>query len=365
MSEKRGPGVALQIEAVSHAYGKAPVLSGVTLTCEPGQFVALVGPSGGGKTTLLNVVAGFVRPRQGRIWFDGKDVTGVAVHGRNLGVVFQSYALFPHMTALENVMFPLAARRVPRADSLRRAQAALEAVGLGDKAGSRPGALSGGQQQRVGLARAIVHRPGLLLMDEPMGALERSLRATLQEEIRRVHDEYGMTVLYVTHDPTEALLLADVIAVVRDGRLEQAGRPREVWDRPVNSFVARALGECNIITGMVKRPGSFVSTTGAGPFASSGGDGSAVQKQAVLLVRPESVRLNVDVAAEGLGPGWNTCVGSVERIDFAGNVRRVYTKVSGVGTVVSAELSCSSPELSVGDAVRVEWRVADCLVVNE
>lgn len=365
MLERKNFGVALEIEAVSHSFGDTPVLRGVSLSCSPGQFVALVGPSGGGKTTLLNVVAGFVRPLSGRVLFDGRDVTRTAVHRRNLGVVFQSYALFPHMTALQNVMFPLEERKVLREERVRRAKEALEAVGLGEKAGSRPGELSGGQQQRVGLARAIVHRPGLLLMDEPMGALEQSLRSTLQEEIRRVHVEYGVTVLYVTHDPREALLLADVVAVVRSGRLEQAGPPLELWERPANSFVARALGECNLIAGKVDAAGSFVANGGLGPFATSCLDRGAARKQALLLVRPESVKVDLDVSAAEPGPECNSCLGTVVRTDFAGATRRAHVSVDGLGTLVSTALSSAAADLRTGDLARVQWRRQDCLTVDE
>lgn len=365
MSEKKRFGVALEIEAVSHSFGDTPVLRGVSLSCGPGKFVALVGPSGGGKTTLLNVVAGFVRPLSGRVLFDGTDVTHTAVHRRNLGVVFQSYALFPHMTALENVMFPLEERKVPREERAVRAKDALEAVGLGEKAGSRPGQLSGGQQQRVGLARAIVHRPGLLLMDEPMGALEQSLRSTLQEEIRRVHLEYGVTVLYVTHDPREALLLADVVAVVRSGRLEQAGPPLELWQRPVNSFVARALGECNVIAGKVDMAGSFVARGGLGPLATSVSNRPSAQRESLLLVRPESLKVDLAVSAGVARPDCNSCVGTVGRVDFAGATRRAHVSVEGLGTLVSTELSSAAAELRKGDLARVQWRIEDCLTVDE
>ncbi|MHB8395232.1 MAG: ABC transporter ATP-binding protein [Candidatus Dormibacteria bacterium] len=366
MPNSSGRGVGLELRCVSHAYGKSVVLDRLSLSCEPGQFVAVVGPSGGGKTTLLNVVAGFVEPQEGHVLFDGMDVTGVPVHKRNLGVVFQSYALFPNMSALENVMFPLVERKVVRGERESRAMKALELVGLAERAAYRPGQLSGGQQQRVGLARAIVHRPGLLLMDEPMGALEPSLRVTLQEEIRRIHREFGVTVIYVTHDPQEALELADLVAVVDKGRVGQIGLPAEVWTRPTTRFVARALGECNVIPGRLEGLRTFVPDGGSVPYDVRPRPDLSGGSSAWLLVRPERMRLQACDETEAAEIGGNGFVGTVERVDFGGNTRRVHVvRGEGLETVVVTQLGAEGFGREVGGRVMVRWKAEDCWVVGE
>ena len=233
------PGCTVTIRAIAKSYGSSvPALDGVSLDIRDGEFVTLLGASGSGKTTTLMIVAGFTPPDAGDVLLDGHSIISLPPERRGIGVVFQNYALFPHMTAVRNVAFPLRMRAVPRRKALARAEAALERVGLGGFGSRLPSQLSGGQQQRVALARALVFEPGLLLMDEPLGALDRALREQMKAEIRRLHRELGITIVYVTHDQEEALTLSDRIALMHRGRIVQIGTPADLYDRPTNAFVA-------------------------------------------------------------------------------------------------------------------------------
>jgi putative spermidine/putrescine transport system ATP-binding protein len=235
------------IADVAVRLGSVQALDGVDLTAEPGQFVALLGPSGSGKTTTLNVLAGFVKPDRGTVAFDAQDMTAVPPHRRDLGIVFQSYALFPHMSVAQNVAFPLRMRNVPRDERGKRINETLDLVGLGKEAGRSVATLSGGQKQRVALARAIVFEPRLMLLDEPLAALDKQLRDQMQLELRRLQRRVGITTIAVTHDQVEALTMADVVAVMRDGHVEQVGPPQDVYLRPATLFVATFLGEANLV----------------------------------------------------------------------------------------------------------------------
>jgi putative spermidine/putrescine transport system ATP-binding protein len=283
---------SIRIERVAKRYGAVHALTGVDLEVRRGEFLTLLGPSGSGKTTLLNLIAGFQQPDDGRIQVDGREVTHLPAHARGFGMVFQSYALFPHMTVAENVAYPLRMRGVARALREELVARYLSMVELEDLGQRYPPQLSGGQQQRVALARALVFEPPVLLMDEPLGALDRRLRQSLQFEIKRIHQELGATVLYVTHDQEEALAMSDRVAVMRDGRIEQSGAPRAVYEEPETTFVASFLGETNLLEVEV------VAGNGAGstvchkasdqrfdlPFAVHG-------SQATVSIRPESLRL--------------------------------------------------------------------------
>ncbi|MCR8548394.1 ABC transporter ATP-binding protein [Salipiger sp. P9] len=238
-----GVGKSVEITALRKTYGKHVVLDDVSLTLQRGEFLAILGASGSGKSTLLMALAGFVEADSGSIRLDGRDITHLPANKRGFGVMFQNYALFPHMTVLENILYPLKLRRVPRPEAVERAMAALATVKLDHLAARRIDALSGGQRQRVALARAIVYEPEILLMDEPLSALDKSLREEMQIEIRELHEKLGITTLYVTHDQREALTIADRVAVMRDGRFEQIAPPEEIYRRPSSAFVAEFLGE--------------------------------------------------------------------------------------------------------------------------
>jgi ABC-type Fe3+/spermidine/putrescine transport system ATPase subunit len=226
-------------------------LDGIDLEVKPAEFLTILGPSGSGKTTLLKIVAGFELPEAGDVLLGGEDVTFTAPAGRNVGMVFQNYALFPHMDARRNIAFPLEVRRLPRAEIDRRVAATLALVDLAGYEGRLPRQLSGGQQQRVALARAIVFDPQLLLLDEPFGALDRKLREAMQLEVRRLQRRLGLTTVFITHDQEEALILSDRIAVMNHGRIQQAGAPRELYERPANAFVADFVGESNLLFGRI------------------------------------------------------------------------------------------------------------------
>lgn len=237
----------VRLDDITKRFGRNTVVNGVSLDIRSGEMMFLLGPSGCGKTTVLRVVAGFLEPEGGRVTFGGRVMNGVAPQKRNTALVFQNYAVWPHMSLFENVAFGLRARKVPAAELRRRVGEAIEMVRLDGFERRRPGQLSGGQQQRVALARAIVVNPDLLLFDEPLSNLDARLRVEMRAEIRRLHGERGITSLYVTHDQEEALTLADRIAVMREGRIEQVGAPREIYDRPTNAFVASFMGEINLV----------------------------------------------------------------------------------------------------------------------
>ncbi len=235
------------IEAATKRYGEVLALNEVSLDIAPGEFVSLLGPSGSGKTTLLGILGGFVQPSSGRVWLGKRDITYTPPHQRDIGIVFQSYALFPHMSVGENVSFPLRARRHPKAGWAAKVAEALAMVALSGYENRGIGQLSGGQRQRVALARAMVFEPKLILMDEPLSALDKQLRETMQIELRRLHRKLGATIVYVTHDQREALTMSDRVAVMRDGKLVQIDTPERLYDRPCNAFVANFIGEATLL----------------------------------------------------------------------------------------------------------------------
>jgi len=285
---------ALTIEKVEKRFGERVALDSVSVEVRPGELFFLLGPSGCGKTTLLRCVAGLCRPDTGRIWLDGMDITTRPAYQRGTAMVFQSYALWPHMTVLENVAFALRALRRPAAEARRRAMEMLERVRLADRADARPDELSGGQQQRVALARALAAEPRCLLLDEPLSNLDAQLRIELRGEIRRLCREAGLTTLYVTHDQKEAMAIADRLAVLRSGRLEQWGTPEEVYARPANRFVAGFLGAANFLEGrVIARSGEAVQVeTAIGLVrANSASAPVAPGDMVTLCVRPEACRI--------------------------------------------------------------------------
>jgi putative spermidine/putrescine transport system ATP-binding protein len=282
---------ALSLRALSKSYlaGQNAVDS-IDLEIEPGEFVSFLGPSGSGKTTTLMMIAGFAKPSSGEIAIGGRKIDSVEPYDRNIGMVFQNYALFPHMNVTDNVGFPLRMRHVPKAQAAKRVADALAMVGLADFSDRKPAELSGGQQQRVALARALVFEPDVVLLDEPLGALDKALREQMQIELKRIHRELGVTMVYVTHDQGEAMAMSDRIAVFNRGRIEQVGSPSEVYAKPQTRFVASFIGDSNLIDGVVGRDGS-VELAGFGPAAAIGSD-LASGTRVDVLVRPEIIRLS-------------------------------------------------------------------------
>jgi putative spermidine/putrescine transport system ATP-binding protein len=322
-----GAGTAIDIHGVVKRYKDNTAVDDVTLHVRQGEFLTLLGASGSGKSTLLNILAGFVEPSAGRIELGGRDITAVPPHKRGLGMVFQHYALFPHMSVWDNVAFPLRRRKVARAEVERRVQQALDLVELGALARRRPAQLSGGQQQRVALARAIVFQPQALLMDEPLGALDKRLREQLQLEIKHLHQDLGTTFVFVTHDQEEALTMSDRIAVLRNGKLVQVGTPEDLYERPCNLYVARFLGESNVFSGDSDGE-RFVDASTRAAFAV----GRAATGASALVVRPEDLQLT---AEGGDVPGAHNAVsGVVREVVYLGSGLRIEVALPDGRTVV-------------------------------
>jgi putative spermidine/putrescine transport system ATP-binding protein len=343
-------GSAVRLEALHRSYGDVHALDGLTLDVAPGAMVALLGPSGCGKTTALRALAGLEEVDSGRVLVAGRDLTDVPASKRDMGMVFQAYSLFPHLTALENVAFGLRMRRVGAGERRRRAGEALELVGLSALAHRYAGEMSGGQQQRVALARALAIRPRVLLLDEPLSALDARVRTQLREEIRRIQLEVGTTAVFVTHDQEEALAVADEVGVMRAGRLEQIGVPRDVYERPATPFVAEFVGLTSRVAATV-REGQAVSVAGVVPMLPGSDPGPRV----AVLVRPEAVLVS---PAQGPGTGEAGdaagASGTVVSTSFLGALARVTLSTAG-GPVVAQLSASAASELTPGTAVT--WRL--------
>jgi len=293
----------IQFETVSKSFGSVTVIDSLDLTIQKGEFLSLLGPSGSGKTTILMMLAGFERPTRGTITLEGTRIDQLPPYRREMGVVFQNYALFPHMTVAENVAFPLEMKRLPRAEIARKVERALDMVRLAHLKDRRPSQLSGGQQQRVALTRALVFEPRVILMDEPLGALDKQLREHMQLEIRELHKRLGLTIVFVTHDQSEALTMSDRIAVFNAGRIEQIDSPHVIYDTPRTRFVAQFIGETNLIEADVVNFQNGHATIALGKDlvakVSAGPELEAGQK-AWFSLRPERMRLGVDPAGENV-----------------------------------------------------------------
>ena len=289
--------VAVRINDLVKHFGNVKAIDHVTVTIEPGEIFFLLGPSGCGKTTLLRTIAGFHQPDAGSVFIGDRDVTNLPPYKRDTGMVFQSYALWPHMTVAENVAFGLSVRKCPKSEIARRVEAALETVHMSDRAKYKPNQLSGGQQQRVALARAIVIEPQCILLDEPLSNLDAKLRIEMRTEIRRICKAAGLTAIYVTHDQKEALSIADRLAVLRGGHIEQVGTPIDVYRHPANEFVAGFIGEANFVKGRVAEtsPRTIRVDTPIGTFEADAGNASREVKagdDVTLCIRPEGVSVN-------------------------------------------------------------------------
>jgi len=356
---------AIELRGLTKRYGEETVVDAIAASIAPGEFFSLLGPSGSGKTTTLMMVAGFVRPDGGAIVVDGRDIAAVPPQKRGFGMVFQNYAIFPHLNVFENVAFPLRARHWAKDAIGERVSWALELVRLGRFADRDARQLSGGQQQRVALARAIVFHPPVVLMDEPLGALDKNLRFEMQVEIKEIQQRLGMTVLYVTHDQEEAMSMSDRIAIMNHGQIHQVGPPGEVYERPATPFVGRFLGEANLIDGALLAEGGDVARLRLpsgqelrAPRSNSCGIGPAM-----LFIRPERVEIAPGTAAAG-DPAANALAGKIRRCSFLGNILRYAVDLDGATPItVDLQNAAGVAPLPVGAPVVLRWPVADSLIL--
>lgn len=344
----------VHLQGLGKHFGAEKIIDHVDLDIEEGEFLTLLGPSGCGKTTTLRIVAGFIQPDSGRVLIDGKDVTNVATQKRNLGMVFQDYALFPHLTVAENVGFALKSRGMPRADQERRVKELLSLIRLPAVADRYPAALSGGQQQRVAIARALAHTPKVLLMDEPLGALDLKLREAMQNELHGIQRQLGITTIYVTHDQEEALSLSHRIALMRGGKIEQLDTPKEIYSKPKTPFCAFFLGKVNFLQGnVVGREGGEYRIAVAGNVLTCPAEGvhgnMGKDARVVLGVRPEHLRL----VGGAVGPGQNVLNGRIAREKFIGKVVQFDVEVGGGMTIVVD--GALAQATGVGSNVKLAW----------
>jgi putative spermidine/putrescine transport system ATP-binding protein len=360
---------ALELRGLGKLFGDVLAVDGVDLEVRRGEFVTLLGPSGSGKTTTLRMIAGFTTQSSGTIEIDGVDMSRVPPYRRDVGMVFQNYALFPHMTAGQNIAFPLQMRRTSKADTRRLVADALALVKLDGFADRYPRQLSGGQQQRIALARAVVFRPRLLLMDEPLGALDKKLREALQLEIMHISRQLGATVLYVTHDQEEALVMSDRIAIFNKGRIEQLGRGEDLYDRPISLFVADFIGESNILRGRLELDGDGGWLTRAGwrwrvGPAAARRVGLESGSAAALVVRPE--RLRIVGPDDEIATGTNAIEAAVSDVLYLGSIRKYELVLpDGQPAVVRQQVGGSEREWHAADRVRLCWAVDDGVIVAD
>ncbi|MCH7929305.1 MAG: ABC transporter ATP-binding protein [Proteobacteria bacterium] len=343
--------------------GETLVVKNLNLDIAQGEFLTLLGPSGSGKTTCLLMLAGFEPTTHGNITLDGRAINNVPPHKRNIGMVFQNYALFPHMTVQENLAFPLEVRRMSKGEVEERVRRALDMVRLGGFEHRRPAQLSGGQQQRVAVARALVFDPKLVLMDEPLGALDRQLREQMQYEIKHIHDNLGVTIVYVTHDQGEALTMSNRIAVLNHGVIQQLATPDTLYEEPQNAFVAQFIGENNKLLGRVTSMNGMncsVEVDGGGKVEARAVNIEGVGSRTMLSLRPERVQIN---PPDGQFP--NVFEGRVEEIIYLGD--HIRTRVSVCGDddfIVKVPNASGHAALRKGDDVKVGWAIEDCRALD-
>ncbi len=351
----------LQLEDIYKSFGDAPVLNGISLSVERGEFITLLGASGCGKTTTLRIIAGLETPDRGRVVLEGKDVTAAEPNKRNVNTVFQNYALFPHMSVEQNVGYSLKIRKTPKTEIRERVKKMLELVQLDGFEKRMPHELSGGQKQRVAIARALINEPRLLLLDEPLGALDLQLRRQMQQELKRLQKKLGITFIYITHDQEEALNMSDRIAVMMDGRLQQLGTPSEVYDSPKTAYVARFVGTANIVYGTVEKTegelARFTCANGTSVFHTRG-HGFSPGSPVTLAVRGEQAEAVKEF--EKSVPG---ITGVVKEKSFAGGMLRICVELSGGAEFVCRKQGIDS-ELVPGDRVKLLWKPENACPVD-
>ncbi|WP_416914267.1 ABC transporter ATP-binding protein [Seohaeicola sp.] len=344
--------------------GETLVVKDLNLTMPKGEFLTMLGPSGSGKTTCLMMLAGFETATHGEILLDGKPINNIPPHKRGIGMVFQNYALFPHMTVAENLSFPLEVRKIGKSEREEKVRRALDMVQMGKFDGRRPAQLSGGQQQRIALARALVFEPELVLMDEPLGALDKQLRETLQFEITRLAHNLGITTVYVTHDQTEALTMSDRVAVFDDGRIQQLAPPDVLYEQPQNSFVAQFIGENNTMDGVVqeiKGDTCIVKLDGGEVIDAKPVNVSKPGERTRVSIRPERVEFNKD----RLKPGAHTLKAEVMEFIYMGDIFRTRLRVAGNDEfIVKTRNAPDQVRLRPGQQIDIGWLPQDCRALD-
>lgn len=354
----------IELRNVSRRYGSVQALSPVNLSIKKGEFVTLLGPSGSGKTTLLNLVAGTVPPSTGQLLINGQDVTTKPPSERGLGMVFQNYALMPHMTVYENIAFPLRVRRLSSTEIRKKVHDVLDLVRLPDVADRKPKALSGGQQQRVSLARCIVYNPALILLDEPLGALDKKLREQMQLEIRRVHAELGITMLNVTHDQDEALTMSDRIILMNQGRIEQEATSEALYFQPETVFAADFVGSANLVKGTIRarEADDLVIETGLGTLRLPAPQGlSSTATTVTILLRPENLTL---IPHAAMADGAHSAAGTLEDSIMMGSTVRHHVRVADdLLITVQEQNQRHRARVPRGSPTSIQWSAKDCLVL--
>lgn len=358
----------VSFQNITKRYGEVVAVNDVSLEIAEHEFITLLGPSGSGKTTLLMTFAGFVRPDSGRVFIDGKDITEIPPYKRNIGMVFQNYALFPHMSVFDNIAYPLRMRRVPRAQARKMVERALDVVQLSGLGARRPAQLSGGQQQRVALARALVFQPPILLMDEPLGALDKKLREHMQLELKHIQERLGITIVYVTHDQEEALTMSTRIAIMNDGQIIQLGTALELYEHPVNQFVADFVGETNFFRGNVfdiEKDIVYISGPCIRHIRARRWKQLEKGQEIHLAVRPEKV-----VFLEGGEKDHCYYEGSVEDIIYLGDITKYYVRLHDTSSeeregvvVMKVQNRLGAVKHQRGDRVRIGWNEMDATIV--
>ena len=347
----------LKIRNLRKTYGSLVALDDASIDLGAGEFLTLLGPSGSGKTTMLMAVAGLNDPDSGEVWIDGKLATYLPAFQRDIGMVFQNYALFPHMTIFENIAFPLRMRKLDRAAIRAGVQRVLDIVQLPDVADRLPSQLSGGQQQRIALARCFVYEPSIILMDEPLGALDKKLRDQLQLEIKHLHQQLGVTMLYVTHDQEEAMVMSDRICLMNDARIEQIGTPDDLYFRPVSLFAADFLGESNLVEAEVAaRDGKGTLLTRGESKIRAIADGGLEPGQRVkFMVRPECVEI-LDAVGGDDGRHDNVVTATLKEVIMTGHVTKYFLALADGTAMLSTQLTRGSiREVALGRTVRLAW----------
>tara|TARA_R110002096_G_scaffold362557_6_gene555716 strand:- start:6545 stop:7693 length:1149 start_codon:yes stop_codon:yes gene_type:complete len=365
MSNRNSDSAFVEFERVQKSYdGENLVVKDLNLSMPKGEFLTMLGPSGSGKTTCLMMLAGFETATNGDIRLNGRPINDIPPHKRGIGMVFQNYALFPHMTVAENLAFPLEVRNIGKSDREIKVKRALDMVQMGEFGGRRPAQLSGGQQQRIALARALVFEPELVLMDEPLGALDKQLRETLQFEITKLAHNLGITVVYVTHDQTEALTMSDRVAVFENGRIQQLASPDQLYEAPVNSFVAQFIGENNTLEGVVTE----MSADACQVRLDSGDiidampvNVAKVGERTKVSIRPE----RVEIGKNRLGADAHTLKAEVLEFIYMGDIFRTRLRVAGNDNfIIKTRNSPDQVRLKPGEHVEIGWLARDCRALD-